>query len=60
VDVVLGLSWLHDEQASLQFGTARVFTPMDDIFVEIQTEDRRLECLLMSSGKVRKLVRKTR
>jgi hypothetical protein len=33
---------------------------MDGTTVEIQTEDRRRECLLMSTGKVQQLVRKTR
>jgi hypothetical protein len=28
-DLVLGLPWLDDERASLQFGTTRVFTLMD-------------------------------
>jgi hypothetical protein len=33
---------------------------MDDTRVETQTEERRQECLLMSSGKIQKLIRKTR
>jgi hypothetical protein len=37
VDMVLGLSWLNDEQASLQFGTTRVFVMMDGRAMEIQT-----------------------
>jgi hypothetical protein len=48
VDMVLGLPWLDDKQASLQFGTTRVFTMMDGTTVETQTEERRHECLLMS------------
>jgi hypothetical protein len=28
-DIVLGLPWLDDEHASLQFGTTHVFTLMD-------------------------------
>jgi hypothetical protein len=51
-DMVLGLPWLEDEQASLLFGTTRVFTVMDGIALEIQTEDRRPQCLLVSLGKV--------
>jgi hypothetical protein len=48
---MLGLPWLDDEQASLDFGTTRVFTMMDGTSLEIQTEDRRAKCVLMSSGK---------
>jgi hypothetical protein len=58
-DLVLGLLWLDDEQASLQFGTTRVFTRMDGT-LETQIEERRLGCLLMSSSKIQKLMRKTR
>jgi hypothetical protein len=29
VDLILGLPWLDDEQAALQFGTTMVFTLMD-------------------------------
>jgi hypothetical protein len=58
--MVLGLPWLDDEQASVKFGTTRVLTVMNGIAVETQIEDRRLECLLMSYGKVQKLMRKTR
>jgi hypothetical protein len=58
-DLVLGLPWLDDEQASLQFGTTPVFTLMDDTTVESQIEERHHECLLMSSTKVQKLMRKT-
>jgi hypothetical protein len=60
VDIVIGLTWLDDEQASLQFGTTRVFTMMDGTSMGIQTEGRRIECLLISTGKVQKLMRKTR
>jgi hypothetical protein len=49
-----------DEQVSLQFGTTRVFTLMDGTAVETLLEKRRLECLLMSSTKVHRLMRKTR
>jgi hypothetical protein len=56
----MGLRWLDDEHASLQFGTARVYTRMDGTTVETQLEERRPECLPMSSFKVQKLVRKTR
>jgi hypothetical protein len=45
--MVLDLPWLDDEQASLQFGTTRGFTVMDDTSLEIHAEDRRHECLLM-------------
>jgi hypothetical protein len=33
-DLVLGLSWVDDEQASLQLGTTRVFTMMNGKAVE--------------------------
>jgi hypothetical protein len=56
----MGLPWLDDEHASLQFGSTRVFTLMDGTSMETQLEERRLECLLMSSTKVQKLMRKTR
>jgi hypothetical protein len=56
-DLVLGLPWLDDEHASLQFGTTRVFTLMDGTAMETQIEERGLECLLMSSTRVEKLVR---
>jgi hypothetical protein len=60
-DVVLGVPRLDNEQATLHFGTTRVFTVMDDTKVGIQGEERRPECLLMSSNKVQnKLVYKTR
>jgi hypothetical protein len=59
-DLVLGLPWLDDEHASLQFGTTRVFALMDGTTMETQLEERRLECLLLSSTKVQKLVRKAR
>jgi hypothetical protein len=59
-DLIMGLPWLDDEHASLQFGSTRVFTLMDGTAVETTLEERRLECLLMSSTKVQKLMRKTR
>jgi hypothetical protein len=59
-DLVVALLWLDDEQALLQFSTTRVFTLVDGTAVETQIEERRLECLLMSSTKVQKLMRKTR
>jgi hypothetical protein len=59
-DLILGLSWLGDEHASLLFGTTRVFTLMDGTSVQPTLEERCPECLLMSSTKVQKLVRKTR
>jgi hypothetical protein len=58
--LVLGLLWLDDEQASFHFDTMRVFTLMDGTTLETQIEERQPECLLMSSGKIQKLVRKTR
>jgi hypothetical protein len=58
-DLILGLPWLDDEHASLLFGSTRVFTLMDGIAVETQLEERHPECLLMSSTKVQKLMRKT-
>jgi hypothetical protein len=59
-DLILGLPWLDDEHASLQFGTTMVFTLMDGTVAETTLEERRPECLLLSSTKVQKLVRKTR
>jgi hypothetical protein len=59
-DLILGLPWLDDEHASLQFGTTKVFTLMDGTAVETTLEERRPECLLLSSTKVQKLLRKTR
>jgi hypothetical protein len=57
--VVLGLPWLDDEHASLQFGrTTRVLTLR--MAKETQLEERCLECIQMSSTKVQKLMRKTR
>jgi predicted acylesterase/phospholipase RssA len=54
------LPWLDDEQASLHFGIALVFTMMDGTTTALQTKGRRLEFLLMSSSKVQRPVRKTR
>jgi hypothetical protein len=59
-DLVLSLPWLDDEQATLQFGTTRVFTLIGGIAVEIQATERRHECQLMSSSKIQKIMRKTR
>jgi hypothetical protein len=58
--LILGLPWLDDEHASLNFGTTRVFTLMDGAAVETTLEERCPECLLLSSTKVQKLMRKTR
>jgi hypothetical protein len=57
---VLGLPWLYDKHASLQFGITRVFTLMDGTTMTMQIEERRPECLLMSCAKIQKLMRKTR
>jgi hypothetical protein len=54
------LPWLDDEHASLQFGTTRVFTLMDGKTLDTHIKERRPECMLMSSGKIQKLMRKTR
>jgi hypothetical protein len=51
-DLIMGLPWLVDEHASLQFGSIRVFTLMDGTTVETTLEERRPECLLMSSTEV--------
>jgi hypothetical protein len=59
-DLNLGLPWLDEEQASLQFGSTRVYTLMDGTAVETTLEERRHECLLMLYTKVQKLMRKTR
>jgi hypothetical protein len=48
-DLIMGLPWLDDEHASLQFGTTRVFTLMDGTVVETTLEERRPKCLLLSS-----------
>jgi hypothetical protein len=58
-DLALGLPWLNDEHASLQFGTTRVFTLMGGTTVEMQIEERRLECIIIFFIKIQKLVRKT-
>jgi hypothetical protein len=58
--MVLGSLGLDDEQAFLQFGTTRVFTVMDGTTVETQMEGCKPECLLMSFGKIQKLMRETR
>jgi hypothetical protein len=60
VDMVLGLPWLDAEQASVQFGTTLVFTLMDGIAVEAHTAECRQKRLVMSHGKVQKVMRKTR
>jgi hypothetical protein len=59
-DLIMGLPWLDDEHASLQFGTTKFLTLMDGIEVETHMDERRHECLLMSSTKVQKLTSKTR
>jgi hypothetical protein len=59
-DLIMGLPWLDDGHASLQFGSTRVFTLMDGTSVETTLEERRPECLLLSPTKVQKLMRKTR
>jgi hypothetical protein len=59
-DLIMGLQWLDDEHASLQFGTTRVFTLMDVTTMDAQLEERRPECLPMSSIKAQKPMRKTR
>jgi hypothetical protein len=58
-DLILGLPWLDDEHASFQCGSTGVFTLMDGTAVETTLEERRPECLLVSSTKVQKLMRKT-
>jgi hypothetical protein len=59
-NLILGLPRLDDEHASMQFSSTRVFTLLDGTTVETTLEERRPECLLMSSTKVQKLMRKTR
>jgi hypothetical protein len=59
-NLVLGLPWLDDEQASLQLGTTRVLTLMDGTTMDTQIEERRRKCLLIPYGEVQKLMRKTR
>jgi hypothetical protein len=59
-DLVLGIPWQDDEQASLMFGTTRVFTLMDGTSVNTHAEDEhKPKYLLMSSCKIQKLMRKT-
>jgi hypothetical protein len=58
--LIMGLPWLDDEHAYVQFRSTWVFTLMDGTTVETQLEERRPECLLMSSTKVQKLIRKMR
>jgi hypothetical protein len=58
--VVLGLPCLDDEYSSLHFGTTRGFTLMDGTTPETNIEERRLECLLMSSSNIHELMRRTR
>jgi hypothetical protein len=38
-DLILGLPWLDDEHASLQFGSIMVFTLMNGTIVETQLEE---------------------
>jgi hypothetical protein len=59
-DLIMGLPWRDDEHASLQFGSTKVFTLMDGTVPETHIEERRPECLLMSSTKIQKVMRKTR
>jgi hypothetical protein len=59
-DLIMGLQWLYDEQASLHFGSTSAFTLMDGTAVENTLEERRPECLMLSSTMVHKLMRKTR
>jgi hypothetical protein len=40
-DLVMGLPWLDDEHAYLQFGTTKVFTLTDGTAVETHLEERR-------------------
>jgi predicted aspartyl protease len=40
-DLIMGLPWLDDEHASLQFGSTRVFTLMDGTAFETTLEERR-------------------
>jgi hypothetical protein len=48
------------QRASLfKFGTTRSFTMMGGTTMETEIEDRHHECLLMCSGKLQKLMRKT-
>jgi hypothetical protein len=55
----MGLPWLDDDHASLQFGTTRVVALMNGTALKTQIEERRLECLPMLSTKAQKLMRKT-
>jgi hypothetical protein len=57
-DIVLGLPWLDAEQATLELGAERIFTLMGGIVIDNQVIERRPECLLLSSTKVQKLIRK--
>jgi hypothetical protein len=59
-DMVLGSPWLNDDQATLTFGTERlIITLMDGNVIKNQVIKRRTKCLLLSSTKVQKLMRKS-
>jgi hypothetical protein len=51
-DLIMVLPWLDDEHASLKFGSTRIFTLMNGTAVKTTLEERRPECLLLSSTKV--------
>jgi hypothetical protein len=59
-DTVMGLPWLDDKHASLQFDTTMFLNLMDGTATETHLEERRPKCLLTSFTKVQNLMRKTR
>jgi hypothetical protein len=56
-DIFWGLPRLGDEQATLRFGVDRFLTLMDGILVETQVVERQFEFLVVSSTKVKKMMR---
>jgi hypothetical protein len=58
-NIVLGLPWLDDKQATREFGADRLFTLRDGTIIENQVIERPPQCLLMSSTKAQKMMRKS-
>jgi hypothetical protein len=56
---VLGLKWLHDEKATLEFGTEYTFTLMDVTVVETHAVDEQPKNSLLSSRQDHKLMKKS-
>jgi hypothetical protein len=58
-DIVLGLPWLDDEQATLEFGAEGHFTMIDGTMIKKHMIERRPAFLSMSSTEVHNLLRKS-